>query len=139
MAPCFLLGIKMMFVDFHEEILFVGRLLLGGAFIFAGLRNIQNRGFVAQLMSTRGVPQAPTVLWLGIVVQGIAGALLIAGICTAASAALLLLFLIVATPMFHNFWDYQPGPDRVAKINGFVGNVALAGAILTLIANSLQA
>ncbi|MCG7508337.1 DoxX family protein [Mesorhizobium sp. IRAMC:0171] len=129
----------MMFVDFHEEILFVGRLLLGGAFIFAGLRNIQNRSFVAQLMSTRGVPQAPTVLWLGIVVQGIAGALLIAGICTAASAALLLLFLIVATPMFHNFWDYQPGPDRVAKINGFVGNVALAGAILTLIANSLQA
>ncbi|WP_239369852.1 DoxX family protein [Mesorhizobium retamae] len=128
-----------MFVDFHEEILFVGRLLLGGAFIFAGLRNIQNRSFVAQLMSTRGVPQAPTVLWLGIVVQGIAGALLIAGICTAASAALLLLFLIVATPMFHNFWDYQPGPDRVAKINGFVGNVALAGAILTLIANSLQA
>lgn len=139
MAPCFLLGIKMMFVGFHEEILFVGRLLLGGAFIFAGLRNIQNRSFVAQLMSTRGVPQAPTVLWLGIVVQGIAGALLIAGICTAASAALLLLFLIVATPMFHNFWDYQPGPDRVAKINGFVGNVALAGAILTLIANSLQA
>lgn len=128
----------MMLVDFHKEILFVGRLLLGGAFIFAGVRNIQNRAFVAQLMGARGVPQAPIVLWLGIVVQIAAGVLLIAGVCTAASAALLLLFLIAATPMFHNFWDYQPGPDRVAKINGVVGNVALAGAILALIANSLQ-
>ena len=28
-----------------------------------------------------------------------------------------MLFLIVATPMFHNFWDYQ-GPERAARING---------------------
>ncbi|RWB60607.1 DoxX family protein [Mesorhizobium sp.] len=122
-----------MFENFQNEILFAARLLLGGAFVFAGLRNIQNRILVASLMAARGVPQAGPALWLGIVLQVVAGALLAAGLWTAPAAASLILFLIVATPMFHNFWDHQ-GPDRAARINGVVGNVALAGGFLALIA-----
>ncbi|MER8765966.1 MULTISPECIES: DoxX family protein [unclassified Mesorhizobium] len=125
-----------MFSNFDSEILFAARLLLGGAFVFAGLRNIQNAALVSQLMTTRGVPQARPVLWLGIVLQIIAGALVIADIWTAPAAACLILFLVFATPMFHNFWDHQ-GPERASRINGFVGNVALAGGFLALIAQSL--
>jgi len=125
-----------MLSDHGSEIMFAGRLLLGGAFVFAGLRNIQNRALLTQMMSTRGVPQAGAMLWLGIVLQISAGALLISGIWTNAAAALLLLFLIVATPMFHNFWDHQ-GPDRASRINGFTGNVALAGGLLTLVAQTI--
>ena len=121
-----------MHANFHNEIRFVGRFLMGGAFVFAGLRNIQNMAFLAQMMGARGVPQAATVLWLGIVAQIVAGVLLMVGFWTAPAAALLLLFLLAATPMFHNFWDHQ-GPDRAAKINGFVGNIALAGGFLTLL------
>jgi len=125
-----------MFANFQNEILLAARLLLGGAFVFAGVRNIQNRAFLTQLMAARGVPQAQLALWLGIVLQVAAGALVIAGLWTAFAAAILILFLIVATPMFHNFWDHQ-GPDRASRINGFVGNVALTGGFLTLIAQSL--
>ncbi|MER8952564.1 DoxX family protein [Mesorhizobium sp. M0833] len=125
-----------MLSNFNNEILFAARLLLGGAFVFAGLRNIQNAALVSQLMTTRGVPQARLVLWLGIVLQIIAGALGIAGIWAALAAACLILFLIVATPMFHNFWDHQ-GPERASRINGFVGNMALTGGFLALIAQSL--
>ncbi|TIT19249.1 MAG: DoxX family protein [Mesorhizobium sp.] len=125
-----------MFSNFDSEILVAARLLLGGAFVFAGLRNIQNAAFVTQLMTTRGVPQARLVLWLGTVLQIIAGVLVIAGISTAAAALCLVLFLVVATPMFHNFWDHQ-GPERASRINGFVGNVALTGGFLALIAQSL--
>ncbi|MER8710376.1 DoxX family protein [Mesorhizobium sp. M1088] len=125
-----------MFSNFDSEILFAARLLLGGAFVFAGLRNIQNAALVSQLMTTRGVPQARPVLWLGIVLQIIAGALVIADIWTAPAAACLILFLVFATPMFHNFWDHQ-GPERASRINGFVGNVALTGGFLALIAQSL--
>ncbi|MER8577836.1 DoxX family protein [Mesorhizobium sp. M1423] len=124
-----------MFSSFDSEILFAARLLLGGAFVFAGLRNIQNAAFLTQLMTTRGVPQARLVLWLGIVLQTVTGALVIAGIWTAAAALCLVLFLVVATPMFHNFWDHQ-GPERASRINGFVGNVALTGGFLALIAQS---
>ncbi|TKB44294.1 MAG: DoxX family protein [Mesorhizobium sp.] len=125
-----------MFSNFDSEILVAARLLLGGAFVFAGLRNIQNAAFVTQLMTTRGVPQARLVLWLGTVLQIIAGVLVIAGISTAAAALCLVLFLVVATPMFQNFWDHQ-GPERASRINGFVGNVALTGGFLALIAQSL--
>ena len=125
-----------MFANFQNEILLAARLLLGGAFVFAGVRNIQNRAFLTQLMAARGVPQAQLALWLGIVLQVAAGALVIAGLWTAFAAAILILFLIVATPMFHNFWDHR-GPDRAARINGFVGNVALSGGFLTLIAQSV--
>lgn len=123
-------------VDLPSTLLFLGRLLLGGVFLFAGLRNIQNAAFLTQLMAARGVPQARLALWVGIVLQIVAGALVIVGLWTTMAAAVLVVFLIAATPMFHNFWDHQ-GPDRASRINGFVGNVALSGGFLTLIAQSL--
>ncbi|MGX9177237.1 DoxX family protein [Mesorhizobium sp. BHbdii] len=110
--------------------------MLGGAFVFAGLRSVQNATFLTQLMATRGVPQAWLMLWLGIVLQIVAGVLVISGVWTAAAALCLVLFLIVATPMFHNFWDHQ-GPERASRINGFVGNVALTGGFLALAAQPL--
>jgi len=122
--------------DLPSTLVFLGRLLLGGAFVFAGVRNVQNAAFLTGLMAARGVPQARPALWAGIVLQIIAGALVMGGLWVAIASAVLVLFLIVATPMFHNFWDHQ-GPDRAARINGFVGNVALSGGFLTLIAQSL--
>ncbi|MGX7873587.1 DoxX family protein [Mesorhizobium sp. ORM6] len=122
--------------DLPSTLLFLGRLLLGGAFVLAGLRNIQNAAFLTGLMAARGVLRAPLVLWAGIFLQVIAGILVMAGLWTAIACAVPVLFLIVATPMFHNFWDHQ-GSDRAARINGFVGNVALSGGFLTLIAQSL--
>lgn len=112
---------------------FAGRLLLGGAFVFAGLRNIANATFLASMMTARGVPQARLFLWAGIVLQLVAGLLLIAGPWMAFAAAALIAFLLVATVMFHNFWDYS-GPDRASRINGVVSNVALAGSFLLVIA-----
>ena len=122
-----------MFANLQNEILLVARLLLGGAFVFAGLRNIQNRAFLSPLMAARGVPQAKLAMWVGIVLQIAAGALVAAGAWTAIAGAALVLFLVAATPMFHNFWDHQ-GPERAARINGFVGNVALTGGFLALMA-----
>ncbi|RWE26785.1 MAG: DoxX family protein, partial [Mesorhizobium sp.] len=124
-----------MSVDLPSTLLFLGHLLLGGAFVFAGLRNIQNAAFLTGLMAARGVPQAWLALWAGIVLQVVAGVLVISDLWTAIACAALVLFLVVATPIFHNFWDHQ-GPDRAARINGFVGNVALGGGFLTLIAQS---
>ena len=125
-----------MFENFQNEILVAARLLLGGAFVFAGLRNVQNRNLLIPMMAARGVPQAKLALWLGIVLQVVAGALVIAGVWTALAAAALIVFLIVATPMFHNFWDHQ-GPDRATRINGIVSNVALAGGFLALMAQGV--
>ena len=98
-------------VDLPLTLLFLGRLLLGGAFVVAGLRNVQNEIFLTGLMAERGVPQAKLALWAGIVLQTIAGALVMAGLWTAIASAVLVLFLIVATPMFPQFLGpSRPGP-----------------------------
>ncbi|OWK19907.1 DoxX family protein [Mesorhizobium amorphae] len=125
-----------MLASFQNEILVAARLLLGGAFIFAGLRNIVNATFLTQLITDRGVPQAGLALWVGIALQVVAGGLVVVGIWTAPAAAGLILFLVVATIMFDNFWDHQ-GPERAARINGFVANVALTGGFLSLMAQPL--
>lgn len=111
----------------------IGRLLLGGAFVFAGLRNIANTKLLTGMMSARGVPQAGLVLWAGIVLQIVAGLMLVVGFHAAYAAAALIVFLIAGTLMFNNFWDHQ-GPDRASRINSVVSNVALAGSFLMVIA-----
>ena len=111
----------------------VGRLLLGGAFVFAGMRNIANTKLLTGMMAARGVPQAGVVLWGGIVLQIVAGLMLMVGFHAAYAAAALIVFLVAGTLMFHNFWDHQ-GPDRASRINGVVSNVALAGSFLLVIA-----
>lgn len=95
-SRAFICEINDMVENFENEILFAARLLLGGAFVFAGLRNIQNRILVAS-MAARGVPQAGLALWLGIVLQIAAGLLVIGGLWTAHAATSLILFLIVAS------------------------------------------
>ena len=119
--------------DSASTLIFAARLLIGGAFIFAGLRNATNVTALTGLMAGRGVPQARAVLLAGIVLQIVAGVLLITGPWIAIAAAALIVFVVIATPIFHNFWDHQ-GLDRGNRINGIVSNVALVGGLLLIIA-----
>jgi putative oxidoreductase len=130
-----IVGESAMPADLASTLVIVARLLLGGAFVFAGLRNIANRTALVGVMSARGVPQARLVLDAGIVLQVAAGLLVMAGISIPYAAAALIAFLVVATVMFHNFWDHA-GIDRGNRINGVVSNVALTAGFLLLIAGS---
>ena len=121
--------------DFASTLIFIARLLIGGAFIFAGVRNATNVAALTGLMAGRGVPQARAVLVAGIVLQIVAGALLITGPWIALAAAGLIVFVVTATPIFHNFWDHQ-GLDRGNRINGIVSNVAWVGGLLLVIATA---
>lgn len=114
---------------------FLGRLCLGGAFVFAGLRNLGNLPALTGALAARGVPAAKLVLMAGVGLQCVAGALFAAGLLTAYAAVALVVFLIAATVIFHNFWDHS-GADRSARVNGVVSNIALAGSFLLAMAHS---
>ncbi|MBX3574095.1 MAG: DoxX family protein [Mesorhizobium sp.] len=122
-----------MFFASQSPLSFIAHLLIGGVFVFAGLRNVANRGSLTGILAGRGVAFPGLMLAAGIVLQITAGALLIAGLWTDAAALGLLAFLAAATLIFHNFWDHQ-GPDRISRINGLASNVALAGAFLLILA-----
>lgn len=122
-----------MFSSFDSPLVFMGHLLIGGVFVFAGLRNVANRGPLTGLLAARGAPVPGLLLGAGIALQVVAGVLVMAGVWTDAAALGLLAFLAVATLLFHNFWDHQ-GLDRANRINGLASNVALAGAFLLILA-----
>lgn len=122
-----------MFEDISSALLLTGRLLLGGAFVFAGLRNILNRDLLKKIIAGRGVPQAGLLLSAGIALQIFAGICLIAGPWTRIAAAALIVFLVMATFIFHNFWDHE-GAERASRINGVIGNIAIAGGFLLVMA-----
>lgn len=115
--------------EFLPALEVAGRLLLGGVFVFAGWRNIGAFATLVPLIGARGMPMPKLMLSVAIALQVIAGVLVIAGVWLAPAAIALIGFLIVATLLFHNFWDHQ-GLDRVNRINGLTSNVALIGSFL---------
>jgi len=80
-------------------------------------------------LKARGVPAARFVLIAGSVFQIIAGLLLMLGVCPRAAALGLVLFTVVASIMFLNFWDAE-GPAREAGRIGFQTNVGIIGGLL---------
>jgi len=114
----------------------LARIALGGAFLVAGVRNLLGFRMLAPIMAQLGVPLPQVALAIGIALQIVCGAALALGFYPAWAAAGLALFVVVATAIFHRFWEHQ-GHERVEHVNGFISNVALVGGFLLAIAVSL--
>jgi putative oxidoreductase len=126
---------RFMPADSASIVIALARLLLGGAFAFAGLRNFINRSTLTGIIAARGVPQAGLVLHAGIAVQVVAGLLVVFGLWTSYAAVALMVFLVAATIMFDNFWDHE-GIERHNRINGVIANIALTGGFLLLVTSA---
>ena len=86
-------------------------------------------------MQAEGVPQ-PRALLTGAIVFLILGSLfVIVGYASRLGALLLLIFLVLATYYFHDFWHFPDGPERIGQTIQFMKNVAIAGALLGIIVN----
>jgi putative oxidoreductase len=112
-----------------------GRTLLGGPFVVGGIRHCFHFPPLAQMMAARGVPAAKFVLAAGTALQILAGAAVIAGFQLLWAVAALIVFTIVASVMFLNFWNMQ-GPERVNAVNALWGNVSIIGGLLVVAAHA---
>ena len=113
-----------------------GRFLLGGLFVFGGVEHFLVLPLLTGVMAARGVPSARAVLILGSLWQILFGLLLIFGIWLAPAAFALILFTLIASAMFLDFWN-KSGPERSNQRNAFLVNVALVGALLMVAAQAL--
>ena len=126
-----------------------GRVLLALIFLMSAAGNkIPQFSNVAQLMESQGVPM-PQVMLAGAIVFLLAGSLsIIVGFKARIGAALLLIFLVLATYYFHDFWTWpadamwvlSTNPDVTMPVQqiemiSFMKNLALMGAMLLIIAN----
>ncbi|MEO1617585.1 MAG: DoxX family protein [Planctomycetota bacterium] len=112
-----------------------GRFMIATIFFMSAVGNkIPNFSSVSQYMASEGVP-LPSVMLFGGIVFLITGSLsLIAGYKTEIGAGLLLVFLILATYFFHDFWTLE-GEARQQQMIQFMKNLSLMGTMVFLMAN----
>lgn len=119
-------------MDFYFFALLLGRICIGGIFLLAGVQHFQHFTPPLMIMKGRGVPYAAPLLVIGSLWEIVLGILIMIGFWTVPAALGLILFLIPATIIFHNFWAFD-GIARVHHMHVVMTNVMVAGGLLVLI------
>jgi|YNPMSStandDraft_2_1061718.scaffolds.fasta_scaffold80000_1 putative oxidoreductase len=110
----------------------LGRICLSAIFLLSGINKVTNWEQTAQYMQAQGMPLVPLFL-LGAIVLELAGGLsVLLGYQARLGATLLILFLIPATLIFHNFWVFQ-GQEQQMQMIMFLKNVAILGGLLLVL------
>lgn len=107
----------------------VGRVLLGGLFLFAGIRHILLLDTFTELVASRGLPSPRMALIAASIWEAAFGAMLMLGIAVGWAAFALVVFTVVATVVCLNFWDME-GEQRHGAFNGALTNVGVVGGLL---------
>ena len=111
----------------------VGRLLLALIFIISGYNKIMGWPGVVGAVEAKGLP-LPLLFGAGAIVAELGGGLLVAiGYKARFGAAMLILFMIVTTLLFHNFWAFEGGDYQTQMIN-FMKNLSMTGGLLLVLA-----
>jgi len=112
-----------------------GRLLLVAIFLMSALGSkIPHFNATVKTMNAEGVPLPAVALASAIAFLLIGSVLVVLGWKTRLGAALLLLFLALATFFFHDFWNFSGDAVNEQQIQ-FGKNLAIAGGLVLLIAH----
>lgn len=116
-----------------KETFLIGRVLLGGYFLFSGAHHFTNLATLAHYAALKGVPAPEAAVAMAGVLLIVGGLSLLLGMAPRIGVAALALFLIPVTVMMHQFWG-ETGAARMADMVNFTKNFGLLGAVLMLVA-----
>jgi len=122
-----------MYAD-HSALQIAGQLLI--AFLFLGTAVINSTTKVKQhvdRMAAMGIPRAALVLWCGFAMQYVGGLSIAFDYRTDIGAPILIVFTIIATVMFHRFWELEDPLRRHLHLSFIFSNCAVVGGLLLLI------
>ena len=124
-----------MFPAIQGPVTILGRLLLCTIFFLSAVGNkIPHFSDVARIMDSAGVP-APQFLLVGAITFLVVGSVsVIVGYKARIGAALLLIFLVLASYYFHPFWRLE-GQAQQEQMIQFMKNLSMMGAMLLIVAN----
>jgi uncharacterized membrane protein YphA (DoxX/SURF4 family) len=118
----------------ESTIFIVGRILLGGFFVYSGFNHFKGIAMMSGYAQMKGVPKPkPSVAFTGALLL-VGGLSILLGVYPTVGVAVLALFLVPATYMMHAFWKIQDPMARMGEKVNFAKNVALLGAALSLLA-----
>jgi putative oxidoreductase len=110
----------------------LGRVLLALIFIMSGYGKITGWPGVVGAVEAKGLP-IPMLFGAGAILAELGGGLLVAlGFKARLGALMLIIFTVVTTIVFHNFWAYE-GPDRQMQMINFMKNLSMTGGLLLIL------
>lgn len=109
----------------------IGRFCLSLIFLLSALGKLTDWQGTAGYMASKGMPLVPFFLVGAIVLELAGGLSVLLGFKTRWGVALLVIFLIPATLIFHNFWTFE-GQERQLQMIMFLKNLAILGGLLLL-------
>jgi len=113
----------------------VGRIFIVAIFFLSAIgKKIPGFQAIADYMTSEGVP-ASRLMLAGAIVFLILGSLsVVLGFRARLGATLLLIFLILASYFFHDFWT-MTGEAQEAQLIQFMKNLSMTGTMLLIMAN----
>jgi putative oxidoreductase len=111
----------------------IGRALIAPLFLLSGFHKITGFSAVAATLAKAGLPFSE-VLAVGAIVFELGGGLMVLlGWRARWGAAMLAVFTIAATLLFHDFWAVDAAQYR-GQLNHFMKNLAILGGLVYVIA-----
>jgi uncharacterized membrane protein YphA (DoxX/SURF4 family) len=116
-----------------EIVFLIGRLLFGALFLYNGANHFRNypaiRGYCAfKHVPLPGAAAIVSGLWLLA-----SGSSVVVGFRPEIGLLLIVVFLLIVTPIMHDFWNLADPAQRVGEQINFEKNVALMGASLMML------
>ncbi|HEY0526622.1 MAG TPA: DoxX family protein [Stellaceae bacterium] len=109
----------------------VGRVLIGAIFVNSGFGKLTGFGGLVGQLAAKGLPLPWVAGALAVLFELGGGLALVLGFRTRHAAMALILFTMVATLIYHDFWHFT-GPDRQRQFVNFMKNVAIVGGLVLL-------
>lgn len=107
----------------------LGRICLSLIFILAGISKFMDWDGTAQFMASKGMTFVSVFLVVAALIEIICGLSVLLGIRARLGALILLLYLIPATYLFHDFWNLEGPAAGMMRIE-FLKNLAIFGGLL---------
>lgn len=115
-------------------LLTIGRIILGGYFIYNGVDHFIGFGMMTQYAKMKGVPFPAIAQGMTGLMLLLGGLSIVFGIYPSVGIVLLVAFLVPVSLMMHDFWKLEDPQLRMAEKINFMKNMALVGALLMLLA-----
>ena len=116
---------------FENFLILIGRILMGGLFLWAGFAKVIRWSGSVQYMRSKNLPSS--LLPAAIALQVLGGLSVLLGFEARIGCILLIVFVIPSAIKMHDFWNLQD-PERTLEKTMFMKDVAVLGGLLVLLA-----
>jgi putative oxidoreductase len=118
-------------------VLYVGRILFGGYFLFGAFNHFSQLQMMAGYAQSKGVPSAKLAVAGSGALLAIGGISLLLNVFPVLGLGALVLFLVPVTLMMHPYWKVQEPMAKMGEMVNFTKNLAILGGVLILLAQHL--